>query len=114
MKNKLLLASTLMLLSAEPAWALYCGTQLVLEGQYQLEVLQRCGPPNWQNQRLEYRSVMTGNRFLTMNPPLLHLQQAVPVYIDEWIYNFGPNSLMQVLVFVNGRLEQTKYLGYGD
>jgi len=112
MKNKLLLALILLSLGAQPVWALRCGQLLVLEGDYKIQVLQKCGEPTYQESRVEYRSFSWYG--YGPNQPGLALGNLVPVYIDEWIYNFGPHRFMQLLTFENGRLVRIKDLDYGN
>ena len=91
---------------AQPAWALRCGNNLVLEGSYKFDVLQRCGEPNFQDSRTVFRSIELRSLGVTTS-------QWVPVTVDEWYFNFGPNRFVALLVFENGRLVAIKNLGYG-
>jgi hypothetical protein len=43
----------------------------------------------------------------------LEQEQVVPVNVEEWLYNFGPQYFMQLLRFENGRLVEIRNLGYG-
>jgi len=107
MRKNLFIFGLLLCLSAPPAWALRCGTQLVQIGDYKLEVLRKCGEPMLTDSRVEYRAVRLRN-------PGLDLERYVPVTIDEWAYNFGPNRFMQLLRFENGRLVGIESLSYGE
>ena len=93
------------------AQAFYCGHFVVMEGDYKLQVLQKCGEPDYQESRVEYRSMVL--RGSGINQPGLDLIQEVPVNIDEWTYDFGRHRFMQWLYFENGRLLAIKTLGYG-
>lgn len=104
----LLLALTV---SWQPAWAFYCGHDLVREGDYKLQVLQKCGGPDYHDSRVEYRSVVL--RGSGYNQPGLDIVRQEPVQIDEWTYDFGRRRFMQSLYFENGRLVFIKQLGYG-
>ncbi|HLF96665.1 MAG TPA: DUF2845 domain-containing protein [Methylococcaceae bacterium] len=95
-----------LLLAAAPAQALRCGNLLVLEGDYVFSVLQKCGPPQYRDERVEYRS-------LRLKGKGLEHEQFVPVRVEEWLYNFGPQYFMQLLRFENGRLIEIKNLDYG-
>jgi len=110
MRSKLWLGF-LLLLSMEPAWALRCSPFLVLEGDYEFQVLRKCGEPDYYESRVEYRWIPAPVYGLT--PPGPAYGALVPVYVDVWIYNFGPQRFMQRLIFENGRLIQIKDLGYG-
>jgi hypothetical protein len=95
-----------LLFVAAPAQALRCGNRLVLEGDYVFSVLQKCGPPQYRDERTEYRS-------LRLKGQGLEQEQFVPVRVEEWLYNFGPQYFMQLLRFENGRLIEIKNLDYG-
>lgn len=95
----------------QPASAFYCGHFVIREGNSKLEVLQKCGEPDYQNSRVEYRSVVL--RGSGIYQPGLDLVRQEPVQIDEWTYDFGRHRFMQTLYFENGQLLQIKELGYG-
>lgn len=96
----------LLTFAAMPAHALRCGNLLVLEGEYVYSVLQKCGPPQYRDDRVEYRGLRLKGRGLEQ-------EQVVPVNVEEWLYNFGPQYFMQLLRFENGRLVEIRNLGYG-
>jgi hypothetical protein len=95
----------------QPAFGFYCGRNLVQEGDYMLQVVDRCGNPDYRNSRVEYRSVVL--RGSGLNQPGLDLIRQEPVNIEEWTYDFGRRRFMQWLYFENGRLLLIKDLGYG-
>lgn len=95
----------------QPAWAFYCGHDLVNTGDYKLQVLQKCGEPNFHESRTEYRGVVL--RGDGVNQPGLDIIRQEQVNIDEWTYDFGRHRFMQWLYFENGRLLLIKDLGYG-
>jgi hypothetical protein len=90
-----------MLLFAAPAFAMRCGSDLVTEGQYQYEVLERCGPPVEQHVRTQYLGTRGGFMVLW------------PVVVEEWIYNLGPSRLQRRLLFQDGQLFQIDTLDKG-
>lgn len=101
----------LLLASPGTSWALRCNRQLVLEGDAKIQVLHKCGEPDYSEHRVEYRSVrLRGSGF---QQPGLDIENQVPVNIDEWTYNFGPRQFMQRLIFENGRLVKIEDLDYG-
>lgn len=109
MKNNFLLTLTvLLLLHVDVAWALRCNRQLVSEGDYTMQVVQKSGEPDYTERRVEYRG--TRLRGSGWNPPGLAFETLIPVNIDEWIYNFSPQQFVQLLVFQNGRLARIKDL----
>jgi hypothetical protein len=109
--KKWLWLGLILMLGTETAWGLRCGPFLVLEGDHIYQALQKCGQPDFRYTRVEYRWIGVQGYGLTQ--PGLGFGNLVPVYIDEWIYNFGPQQFMQRLIFENGRLIQIKILGYG-
>lgn len=96
------------LLFALPAHALFCGNNLVFAGLAKMQVLQRCGAPDFVDHRIEYR--LASQLYpLTQFPQ----QVGIPVDVEEWIYDFGPQRFMELLRFENGRLHIIQNLGYG-
>ncbi|MDD5037331.1 MAG: DUF2845 domain-containing protein [Methylococcaceae bacterium] len=101
----------LLWLALQPqAWALHCGHQLVNEGDYKMQVLQKCGEPDYKESRMGFRGERLGSGF---NQPGMDFLRGEQVLIDEWTYDFGPHRFMQWLYFENGRLVLIKDLGYG-
>lgn len=99
-----------------PAYALKCGSDLVLEGERKVDVLQKCGDPVTIDHRVEYE----GLRIQEHNSPranqphyIIDYEQHRPIYIEEWTYNFGPRRFMRVIYFENGVIEKIEVLGYG-
>jgi len=86
-----------------------CGNKLIQTGDHKLDVLQKCGEPEYADQRLGFR----GSRFRYPRGTL-EIDQYEQVVIDEWIYNFGPTQFKQYLLFENGILKEIEDLGYGD
>lgn len=117
MKSKLFLPAFFLPLATGPAFALYCGTNLVVEGQSKFDVLQRCGDPAYADSRVEYRwgppAAPMAPRPLDSPEPYSSGPVMRQVVIDEWVYNFGSTQLMPQLLFENGRLISIRSLGYG-
>jgi hypothetical protein len=93
---------------AGDAASLRCGTALVSDGASMAEVVARCGEPMAKQSREEWDEVKTqepGGDTST--------RRVVRRTLEEWTYNFGPNRLMQVVVFENGRLIDVKSERYG-
>ncbi|MDX1656023.1 MAG: DUF2845 domain-containing protein, partial [Candidatus Competibacteraceae bacterium] len=107
MSNAIWLGILLLLLgSVQPALALRCGTDLVLEGDHKVEVLATCGEPEYRDRFVIYQRV----------PELGHHREEellVPVQVEEWVYNFGPHRFMRRLLFHDGRLFKIETLSYG-
>jgi len=106
MKTRRFIFGLLLCLVESPVWAFRCGMDLVTLGDYQIQVLRKCGEPIQKAHRVAYRAVRLRN---------LGFEQEtyVPVDIEEWTYNFGPTRFMELLQFENGRLIDSRSLGYG-
>lgn len=91
------------------ALALRCGHTIVSLGDHKTDVLQKCGPPDFAEQRLAAAG-------LTLRHPsgVLQLNQSEQIIIDEWTYNFGPRRFKQFLVFENGILVDIEDLQRGN
>jgi hypothetical protein len=63
-----------------------CGESLVERGFTPLEVLERCGEPQFEMRWTDYR------------------YPGVWMRVDEWIYDLGSNKFRRLLTFENGRL----------
>jgi hypothetical protein len=96
-----------------PALALYCGSQLILEGMSKLQVLQRCGEPSYHESWPIYDQMKISDPRSTSSGTVVIIATPVGV-MDHWIYNWGPGSFMQRLIFQNGALVSIGSLGYGQ
>ncbi len=104
-----------------PAQAFRCNSWVIDPGLHKAEVLGKCGPPFGQSQRTEYRTERVRETIWTRPPgggpavqSAVEVERQVPVVIEDWVYNFGPQQFMQALRFENGRLVEVKDLGYGS
>ncbi len=111
MLQKSALLSVCLVLFSLPTWAFYCGSNVIKEGDYKLQVLDRCGQPDYSESRVEYRSTVF--RGSGIQQPGLDFINQVPIQIEEWTYDFGRHRFMQFLHFENGRLIWINNLGYG-
>lgn len=105
-KHLLLLVAILL---TPNAWAFRCGNQLVLVGDHKLDVLDKCGEPDYVDRRMGFR----GSRL--RHPPnnALEIDQYEEVEIEEWVYDFGSRKFKQFLQFENGVLKKIDQLDYG-
>jgi hypothetical protein len=94
-----------------------CGTRFVAVGDSRFEVLRRCGEPSWRDgwdeERLERVSgipYMDGSVYYGSRTPLF---TKVHVWVEEWVYNMGPQRFMRVLRFENNRLINIEVGDYG-
>ncbi|MGR9045431.1 MAG: DUF2845 domain-containing protein [Gammaproteobacteria bacterium] len=106
--NLLLVACLGLALTAE-ASSFRCGRKLVQTGDHKLDVLQKCGEPDYAEQRMG----LSGSRFRYPRGTW-EFDQYEQVVIDEWIYNFGPSQFKQFLLFENSILQEIRDLDYGD
>lgn len=106
MKNLLLILC--LILTSTDALAFRCGRKLVQVGDYKLDVLEKCGEPEWTDRRYGMRASRLRHPY-----GALELDQYEEVVIDEWIYNFGPRRFKQYLQFENGVLKKIDNLDYG-
>lgn len=93
----------LLALASPAAHAMRCGNRLVVDGDPDYQVRQRCGEPYWSERYT--RIVIVGR-----DGPI-ELQREVQ--FDVWYYNFGPRQLLRRLEFRDGRLQREGTLGYG-
>jgi len=107
------------LLFAKDSYALRCGHHLVDRGNYQDQVVDKCGDPVSIESHLERKLIQSpthvGNRF-TSNGLLYGQQQLleIDVVVEEWLYDFGRTRFRQLLRFENGVLTEITSLGRGD
>ncbi|MCV2352663.1 DUF2845 domain-containing protein [Paucibacter sp. B2R-40] len=118
-----LLAASLalsLLAHAPSAWAFRCNSYVIDAGLHKAEVLKKCGPPSTQDARLErriirvreYQQATTRQAGAVSNS--VEVEREIQVSIEEWVYNFGPQQFMQLLIFEDGRLKTVQDLGYGS
>jgi len=98
------------LLSA-PCWAdsFRCGSILVNEGDTADQLLSRCGKPAQVTSRSVLRApiVWYGSRMVRVPGDMIETK------VETWIYNFGPNKLMQQVEVEGGFVTSVRTLGYG-
>jgi hypothetical protein len=77
-------------------------------GESQFAVVRKCGEPTATHQYVIYRA----QQWQDPVTATLHTVY-VPVVIEVWLYNFGPERFMQELSFEAGRLFALEPIGYG-
>jgi len=92
-----------------PAWALRCGNLLVDEGDHMLDVLDKCGEPEFRDRR----TAVKGQRLRHPYGALIE-ERFEEIEIEEWVYNFGPRRFKQHFRFENGLLVEIRSLQRGD
>lgn len=86
-----------------------CGTRLVSDGDSTDKVAALCGPPaSVQRHEILQRQV----RWYQGRPYYSSLEP-VPVPVEYWTYNLGPNKLMRRLKFEDGLLVDVETLSHG-
>ncbi len=81
----------------------YCGKHIVAIGDMTYDVLMKCEKPGW----------MTHNKVEVIKRISRGDWKKVTFSSETWLYNFGPNSFMKELNFINDKLVEIKELGYG-
>lgn len=98
------------LVAASPAFAMRCGTKLVVEGDTRSEVAAKCGDPT---EVVAQRSVFRRPVVWSRGRPYYVGEDFIEIPVESWIYNLGPNKLMRRLRFEGGILTEIETLGYG-
>jgi hypothetical protein len=77
-------------------------------GRRKLEVLRSCGEPASVDRRyVERARTVSGPRPRTL------IERRETVAVEEWTFNFGPNRLLYVFTFENGKVVRVETAGYG-
>ena len=92
------------------AEAMRCGQRIIALGYTKVEVVDRCGEPAAIDQR--YEEEITGTFVdLVAKQSVLRI---VSVLVEEWTYNFGPHSLLYLLIFKENQLMKIDTRRYGN
>jgi hypothetical protein len=86
-----------------------CGTRLVTDGDSTDKVEALCGAPS----SIQRREVMQRPIRWYRGRPYYTSYEPVPIPIEYWTYNLGPNKLMRRLKFEDGLLVDVETLGHG-
>lgn len=108
MKNIITWVLVLSLCCLNAAYAMKCGRNLIVEGDYIAEVIAQCGEPDSVQIHTEVVS-----RTLRFPYRTLDTTEYIEIQVEEWIYNLGPYRFQQYLRFENGVLVEVKSLGRG-
>jgi len=85
------------------AHALRCGSRLVLDGDQDFQVRDRCGQPYWIDRYTALDVQGAGGPIELQNE----------VGYEVWYYNFGPRQFITQILFRNGRMFKETPLSYG-
>jgi hypothetical protein len=102
-------AAALLHAGAAGADSMRCGTRLVSDGDSTSKVEALCGvPTDIQRKEILQRPVRwyRGRPYYTSYEP-------IPIPVEYWTYNLGPNKLMRRLKFEDGLLVDVETLGHG-
>jgi hypothetical protein len=108
--NKWTLAVVLSLAAASPAYALRCGSHVITEGDTRSEVIAYCGDPT---EVVSSSSILRRPVTWINGRPYTVGDGFIEIPVDIWLYNLGPNKLMQRIKFEDGRVVAIESLGYG-
>lgn len=102
----------LLVLTCAPALtfgqSLRCSTKIVSEGMTSQELAALCGDPAQVERKTVYNNLSTGNSNLAAS-------STVEIHLEMWIYNFGPNHLMQRVWIQDGIITRIESMGrYGS
>ncbi len=98
-----MLLLTVFVSSRTEAETFRCGDRVVSLGDTKADVVIKCGDTDLKDSHEE--SIIK-----SIDP---FTKQKVTVIVDEWTYNLGPDSLIRILRFENGKLVDIKTGGYG-
>jgi hypothetical protein len=108
MIRKAVISAVLLLPVLGSAQTIRCGSKLISLGSSQVEVTAQCGDPTQVNHSAGYQGTVR-----TSIPRDVIGGSVDEVQVEIWIYNFGPNKLMQRIRFENGIVTGIDSLGYG-
>jgi Protein of unknown function (DUF2845) len=107
---QLVLAFSLLTPLTSRADSFRCGTTIVPEDSSKVETLAKCGEPVSRETRTVIESFRT--KAEGGEPEVSH-EVTVVRTIEEWTYNFGPNSFLRVVTFIDGKLRHVRTGAYG-
>lgn len=105
----LTLAAALLWAGGAGADSFRCGTRLVTDGDSIDKVQALCGAPD----SIQRREVMQRPVRWYRGRPYYTTYEPVPIPIEYWTYNLGPNKLMRRLTFEDGLLVDVETLNHG-
>jgi hypothetical protein len=86
-----------------------CGSKLMTDGDSTAKVEALCGTP----ESIERREVLRRPIRWYRGRPYYLSYDFVPIPVEYWTYNLGPNKLMRRLRFEDGLLVEVETLGHG-
>jgi Protein of unknown function (DUF2845) len=105
--------AALIVLAALPGFAaaegMVCGNKIVERGSSREEVRAYCGKPA----QIDNKTAYSGVAGLPGRNQRIVEGAAVEIQIETWIYNFGPDQLMEKVRFEDGIVASVESMGYG-
>ena len=86
--------------------SLRCSEKIIGEGSTSVEVSSLCGQPAQVEHKTIYRDVSTAT-------PGVAVGTTTEIHLEAWIYNFGPDRLMQRIWLEDGVVIRIESMGYG-
>jgi hypothetical protein len=99
---------------------MYCGSRIISRGDSLYQVRSICGEPDDAQHRVETRTVRTRARVPCARTENAsgkcdtEVEHSTDVVIDDWTYDMGPQKLIRLLTFVDGKLWRVETGGYGS
>ena len=78
------------------------GDCVIRVGDIALDLLARCGAPTARDARVESRAAGGAD-----------VAAIVSVAVEVWVFDFGPNRLLQIITLENGKVVSVEHGGYG-
>jgi hypothetical protein len=102
----------LVLLACAPTFAsaqtFRCSDRIISTGATRAEVVGLCGDPAQIQHKTVYNSISAG-----LGQSSVVAGSTVEIQVELWVYNFGPDKLMQRVRFEDGIVVHIDSLGYG-
>jgi len=89
------------------AQSLRCDDKIISEGTTRAKVAALCGEPTQVDQKSLYYPVASTGHRSDLTPATVEFQ------VEVWVYNFGPDRLMQRIRFEDGLVVRIESIGYG-
>ena len=92
------------------AQAMRCGNKLITQGDSIAKVATLCGDPS----QVDHTSIVRSTASTFVNGRWVQSGGAqVEIPVEVWLYNFGPDKLMQQIRFEDGRVVKIETLDFG-
>ena len=110
MKGSLLLLALACVPALTFGQSLRCSNKIISEGTTSQELATLCGEPAQVERKTIYNDVSAPAPTSTVTASL-----TIEIHLEMWIYNFGPNQLMQRVWIQDGVITRIDSLGrYGS